>query len=761
MKVIGIALANGLVGISGGLVAQYSGFADIGMGIGSIVFGLAAVIIGESALGARSLGVKILSVIVGSVAFRIMVALALYVGLNPIDLKLITALFVLAILIMPKILEGRHWGKDARRLSLMTGKKPAAVIAGLAFIAMVIIGGYWFWPSKTPVPTPKVRIGVVQLTDHALLNITRDSFVQEMEKLGYPKAGIHLENAQGDMATVNSILDKFVQEKMDVIVPISTGCTQAAIHKIKDKSVVFATVANPFIIGAGKSDTDHLPNVTGVHGAAPMDKMIDLAMAIVPGKIKIGAMWDPSQANAVFNLEQLKNVVATKDGIQFAGVTVTGSADVYQAAQALVQQGIDAFVLVPDNIVYSAFESIVKAAETKKIPIFLSDVERIHDGALAACGYDYTQSGIQAARIVDRIIKGEKPADIPFERYRKITIGINLDVANKFGIKIPQDVLSSATLIVDGSRKDIGKSAAPDTRPKRLAMFLFSDTHILKITADGIMDAFKKSGVLEQHSVTVDFKNAQNDHATAQAIVQDMVRRDYDYIVTVSSLALQATANGNRKIPHIFGAVTDPYRMGIAKSPVEHIPNITGVATFQPVESTIKLMRAIFPNAKKIGIIWNPSEANSEACTLKARVAAKKFGFELIEKNVTATDEIKDALTVLLNKKIDLFFTSGDNTVILAQATVAKILQEHKIPYFTNDPSDIERGSFISIGADYYEVGRETAKIAERVINGEAPENIPIEEYAPEKIGLHLGLANVYRIKIPDEVVRKAAVVKR
>jgi len=191
-----------------------------------------------------------------------------------------------------------------------------------------------------------------------------------------------------------------------------------------------------------------------------MDKMIDLAMAIVPGKIKIGAMWDPSQANAVFNLEQMKKVVAIKDDVKFARVTVTGSADVYQAAQALVQQGINAFVLVPDNIVYSAFESIVKAAESKKIPIFLSDVERIRDGALAACGYDYTQSGIQAAHIVDRILKGEKPADIPFERYRKITVGINLDVANKFGIKIPQAVLNSATIIVDGSRKDArrGKS---------------------------------------------------------------------------------------------------------------------------------------------------------------------------------------------------------------------------------------------------------------------------------------------------------------
>lgn len=108
MKMFGIALANGLVGISGSLVAQYQGFADIGMGVGSIVFGLAAVIIGETVLPLKSIWAKTLGVIAGSVIFRLMVALALYIGLNPIDLKLITAVFVLAILIAPKIIQSRR-----------------------------------------------------------------------------------------------------------------------------------------------------------------------------------------------------------------------------------------------------------------------------------------------------------------------------------------------------------------------------------------------------------------------------------------------------------------------------------------------------------------------------------------------------------------------------------------------------------------------------------------------------------------------------
>ena len=100
MKILGIAMANGFVGLSGGLVAQYQGFADIGMGIGSVVIGLASVIIGESILRSRSIYVKIVSVIIGSVLFRWMIAFALFVGMNPIDLKLLTAGFVLATLVV-------------------------------------------------------------------------------------------------------------------------------------------------------------------------------------------------------------------------------------------------------------------------------------------------------------------------------------------------------------------------------------------------------------------------------------------------------------------------------------------------------------------------------------------------------------------------------------------------------------------------------------------------------------------------------------
>lgn len=452
MTIFGVAAANGMAAVSGALVAQYQGFADIGMGIGAIVIGLASVIIGESVFRFNSLAAKVASVIIGSVIFRLIIACALSAGMNPIDLKLLTAVFVFSTLAATKYLAGR---------SLIDFPKIMAAI------------------KKTP---PQTAGGV-----------------------------------------------------------------------------------------------------------------------LISGCIVVGAAYG----------------------------------------------------------VWLGFS---------------------------------------------------KPAD---------------------------DILQ-----------------------KRLAVFRFSDNELLLETNRGFSEFLRQSGAIKKYNLTIDTKSAQNDFSMAQSILQDIVQQDYDYLVTFSTPALQVAAQVNTTIPHVFGAVTDPYRMGVAKSAADHLPQLTGVATFQPVRTLLQTMRELFPQARRIGIVWNPGEACSEACTLKAREAAAEFNFALIEATVTSTSEVLDAVRMIMNKKIDLFITSGDNTVILAGDMIAAALRQARIPYCTNAPADIDRGAFLCVGADYVEVGRETAKMALRVIAGEKPKDIPINDCVPEKMAVNRGLAREYGIELPESVLKRSARVK-
>jgi len=114
MIIAGVAISNGFIAVAGSLLAQYQGFADVQMGIGMMVWGLASVIIGEALISEKSLGLVITGAVIGSVLFRLLVAIALRWGMNPNDLKLITALFVLLALILPGFM------KNTKKIRLTT-----------------------------------------------------------------------------------------------------------------------------------------------------------------------------------------------------------------------------------------------------------------------------------------------------------------------------------------------------------------------------------------------------------------------------------------------------------------------------------------------------------------------------------------------------------------------------------------------------------------------------------------------------------------
>lgn len=767
MKIGGVALANGLVGFSGALVAQYQGFADIGMGIGTVVVGLASVIIGESVLRRRSIFVAVGSVIIGSVIFRMMIALALLAGMNPIDLKLLTAGFVLVTLVVSQKLRGSDRPPAFRRrlAGLVPGKRAVFTVVGAVALVSILALAAWEFLKPSPRPAGKrVRISVVQVSDTPVLDFTRLGLVSELERLGYVPGRtclLDLANAQGDLSTVSTILDRFVQDGADVVVTISTACTQTAIRKIKDRPIVFATVANPFIIEAGKSDTEHLSNVTGTYGWVPMDRCMELACRLVRGPLKVGAMWDPAQANSVFNVENLQSAVAKTPGATFLGQTITNSSEVQQAAQSLVQRGINVFVLSTDNVVFSAFDSVVKAAAARRVPIFASDVELVPKGALCGVGYDYTTSGIQAARLVDRVLKGENPARIPFERHRELVISFNLPVAESLGVPIPPDVRAMATHLYEGPA---GKAQEKGRLSARIGVIQFALEPCVEICKKGLFQALADKGYVEGKNLEVVTVNAQADFAMIRSGIQDLIRRDVSVIVPLSTPCLQAavqcvSATGKPKI--VFTYVNDPFRVGAGRSPTDHLPFVTGVSCLPPMDKMLALIREMYPRRRVVGVIWNSSESNSEAAVLKLRELAPKAGFQLLEATITNPAEVMDAARSLVNRGAKVFLNSGDNTLNVAFDSFAKVAEASRIPLFSNDSETIDQGALVAQGPDFYQTGYEGGEVLARVLGGEDPAGIPIRHTEKLLLLVNLEEAGKIGLSINPAILKRADRVRR
>lgn len=289
-----------------------------------------------------------------------------------------------------------------------------------------------------------------------------------------------------------------------------------------------------------------------------------------------------------------------------------------------------------------------------------------------------------------------------------------------------------------------------------ISLFQFASRQTVDDAARGVQEGLKEAGYIDGENCEIDIKNAQNDFSTAQLIAQKLANSNSDIIITLTTPCLQVTANANKRIPHVFGMVTDPFRMGVAEDPDNHIPNITGVATFQPIGSAVKIIKEIMPDIKKLGVVWNPTEACSEACTEVMRSSTKELGIELLEITVTNSIEVQVATQSVIGNGAEAILVGGDNTVELAIDAMIQEGKKENIPIFTTNPPQAEKGALMSIGADYFTVGKVTGKLAARVLKGEKPAEIPIQKAVPEKLWINKAVAEGLGFAVPQSLLDRA-----
>jgi len=254
-------------------------------------------------------------------------------------------------------------------------------------------------------------------------------------------------NAQGDIGTLNSIVDAVKSMNYDLIFLTSTPTFQAIIKKIKDVNIVFTAVGDPVDAGGGTSFEEHLPNITGISTLSDFEGMVLLLKKIIPGIKKIGTLYTPGEANSVLYHKHLAKAAA-RHGLILESMPVFSTIEVQDATSALISKEIDAFCQLADNLISSTYTRIITIAKKERIPYFSFATNQVEDGGLAAVGRDYYEGGKDAVKLAVRVFNGEKPADIPFEYISKTNISINLDVADFYGITIPDSILNIADFII-------------------------------------------------------------------------------------------------------------------------------------------------------------------------------------------------------------------------------------------------------------------------------------------------------------------------
>jgi ABC-type uncharacterized transport system substrate-binding protein len=322
-------------------------------------------------------------------------------------------------------------------------------------------------------------------------------------------------------------------------------------------------------------------------------------------------------------------------------------------------------------------------------------------------------------------------------------------------------LVSGILLVSDWNRRSTAKHKIP-----RVAVFQFSSRPLLDEGVAGIIEGLKGRGFIQGQSIRIEEFNSQNDLPTTNSIARAIEDGGYDLAITVSTPCLQAMASANRagKVTHVFGLVTDPFASGVGLNrdrPLEHPRYMVGIGTFQPVRDALLYAKKSYPALRRVGTVWNPAEACSEACMRVARSTCKEIGVELLETQAESSTAVGEATSSLLARGVEAIFIGGDNTVEMAMNTIVKLANDGRIPVIGCAPGHADAGALIGLGADYVEVGRVEGQLAAELLSGRDPATVPIVNLTPNKLALNLSVLRRLQAKweIPPDVLESAAIV--
>lgn len=281
--------------------------------------------------------------------------------------------------------------------------------------------------------TSTVKVGIIQYAEHEALTSAKEGFLEALKEAGYTEGDnltIDFQNAQGDQANLQTMVEQLAG-KNDLNFAIATPAAQALLNADADTPSVFTAVTDP--VEAGLVESLELPggSMTGSIDATDVADQIELLMKVVPTAKTVGIFYNSSEVNSEVQAEQAKAALEKK-GVTVVIKTVTSTNDVQQAMTSLAGQ-VDAIYLPTDNTVASTASTIGEILMEAKVPAMGSDAAVI-DAGLFTYGVDYHAIGVQAGELAVKILKGEKPADLPVEKPQTAAIEVNEEMAKALGI---------------------------------------------------------------------------------------------------------------------------------------------------------------------------------------------------------------------------------------------------------------------------------------------------------------------------------------
>lgn len=315
---------------------------------------------------------------------------------------------------------------------------------------------------------------------------------------------------------------------------------------------------------------------------------------------------------------------------------------------------------------------------------------------------------------------------------------------------------SSSASSSQESLSSLAKAQTGETYSVGLAQLV--DHTSLNTIREAILDEFEQEGYKEGENITIDYQNAAGKTSSLDSIMSGYQNDQVEAIIAIATPTAMAAQNYSQTTPVIFSAVSYPVESGLVESLEKPGGNITGTSNQIQVEQIVDLMLKLSPQIKTVGMLYNPGESNSVSTTKRFKEYAESKGLTVSEKTGTDSTTLQQA-AVELASSVDAMFSPNDNTVATGMVSLGQVARDAGIPYYVSVDSMVATGGFATIGIDYEELGRETAKMTIDVLNGKSPSEMPVKVfkddlnvYINEDVLKELEANGKTKVELPEDI---------
>ncbi|HSI85118.1 MAG: ABC transporter substrate-binding protein [Candidatus Methylacidiphilales bacterium] len=668
--------------------------------------------------------------------------------------------------------------------------------------------------ANSPTAGKVWRIAILQHGSMQVLDEIAEGMINELTANGFvlpemkntliqkgyaesPRATVRRLNAQMDASIGQALASQIMSGDYDLVLTISTLSLQSMANANKGGVIhVFAGVADPWSalpvqLKRGQP-LSHPPYLVGLGSMQPVANGLRVAKQMRPELKKIGVPYNNGEANSRAQIT-IARTVCKELGLELIEAPVDNPAGVQDGVLALISQGAEVLMIPGDITMMTAADFILKSAQQAGVPVFTLIPPTAKRGALFDLGADYVKIGELAGAMAVEVMNGRDPATIPIENVMPEQLMVNQKTL--LGLRqpwsIPEDLLSRATVVIDADGKIVRDNsrakpqppklpapAATSTTPSpapaaatplgkpeegrtyKLGFVYFGPEPGVENCMRGLIDGLKQQGFEEGRNLKVTRMHAAGEISNIPAIIQQMDGSDIDVLVPMSTPCVTAACKHARQKPVVFTYCYDPIAAGVGKSFTDKLPNVTGVGSFPPLQKTLDVMRQLIPDLKTVGTIYNTSEANSSKAVQVGRDLMKEQGITLVEIPAINTSEVYPSAQALAGKRPQAVWITGDNTVQQALPSLMRAMKEARIPVVINDIESLKQGTVAAVGLGWYESGTAGSKPLARVLLGEKPADIPIENVSRSIVQFNLPVAEELGITIPEALLKEATPVE-